>query len=295
MPVVVQMSSTTMLADLDESLRELLQSSLRDHGFDRVDIAFDAPNREWSGQLSAPTLNAFLYDLRESSDNRRRTIDERRGPNGAFDSRPPLVLECSYAITAWTRNVEDEHRLLSQALAILYAFPRLPEEVQPARLRDGSQRFPITTRVGQARGEGKSDFWSAVGGQYKASIDYIVTLTVEPGAALERGPQVRQQVVRVRDRDLPSVGTTELHRTTGLVVDASGEPQPDAWVVLPEVGRHAVTDAAGRFLFDRVPPGTHLCRARTAAGDDGEVQLTIPGAAVDVIIGPAKRAKAAKR
>ena len=83
-----------------------------------------------------------------------------------------MVMECSYAVTAWTQAVEDEHRLLSQVLSIFYAYPELPQEALNGRLANGSQAWPIKARIGQGKGE-KSDFWSAVGGQYKVSLDYV--------------------------------------------------------------------------------------------------------------------------
>ena len=92
-----------------------------------------------------------------------------------------MVMECSYAVTAWTQAVEDEHRLLSQVLAILFAYPQIPEERLNGRLVGGAQPWPIKGRIGQGKGE-KADFWSAVGGQYKVSLDYVVRLSVESGA-----------------------------------------------------------------------------------------------------------------
>ena len=80
MALVVDVPLNTMLADLDESLRTLLQRELGRHGFDNVEVAFEAPAKDWSSQLSSPTVNLFLYDLRESKDHRHRAIDERRGP-----------------------------------------------------------------------------------------------------------------------------------------------------------------------------------------------------------------------
>ncbi|MBO9533591.1 MAG: DUF4255 domain-containing protein [Solirubrobacteraceae bacterium] len=294
MTLVVDIPTNTMLADLDESLRTLLSDGLAQHGFDRVEIAFEAPNREWSGQLSSPALNLFLYDLRESTTHRHRGVDERRTEAGAQETRPPLMLDCSYAVTAWTRSVEDEHRLLSQVLAILFAFPRLPAEVLPPRLANGSQRYPITTKVGQGRGEGKSDFWTAVGGQYKASLDYVATLSVEPGTVYRRGPEVRESTIRVGDATLPrpQAKSVELHRLAGRISDAAGEPHPGAWITLPDAGRYATTDDTGRFRFDRVPPGTHRAVARTADGAEIEVELEVPGATPDLVIDGPKRKKA---
>src|SRR5215216_1131817 len=115
MALVVSVPLNTMLADLDETLRSLLKRELERHGFDGVEIAFDAPAREWSSQLSSPTVNLFLYDLRESQEDRPNEWMNERGSNGqAREVRPPMIMECSYAVTAWTHAVEDEHRLLSQ-------------------------------------------------------------------------------------------------------------------------------------------------------------------------------------
>src|SRR6476620_8382822 len=148
MALVVDVPLNTMLADLDETLRTLLRRELERHGFDGVEIAFDAPSREWSGQLSSPTVNLFLYDLRESQDARQSEWSTHHGNNGARDVRPPMMMECSYAVTAWTQAVEDEHRLLSQVLGVLFAFPEIPQERLNGRLAHGSQAFPIEARMG---------------------------------------------------------------------------------------------------------------------------------------------------
>src|SRR5207245_8217131 len=119
------------------------------------------------------------------------------------------------AVTAWTREVEDEHRLLSQVLSILYAFPVLPDDVITGTLANGSQQFPLRTRVAQARSDGGSDFWSAVGGQYKASLDYVVTVSCEAGTSLDRGPEARTQTIRLSDRAGGRGLVEEAQRTGG--------------------------------------------------------------------------------
>ena len=127
----------TMLADVDETLRTLLKRDLGRHGFDGVEIVFDAPTKEWAASLSSPTVNLFLYDVREASDRRLHEWKEQRENGQAHATRPPLRVDASYAVTGWTRAVEDEHRLLSQVLGILYAYPSFPETCSPARSRTG--------------------------------------------------------------------------------------------------------------------------------------------------------------
>jgi hypothetical protein len=283
--LVIDVPLNTMLADLDETLRVLLRRELARHGFDGVVVEFDAPSREWSGQLSAPTVDLFLYDLRESEQTRVAEWEHVVGNGGARDVRPPLTMECTYAVTAWTQAVEDEHRLLSQVLAILFAYRRLPADALHGRLANGAQRFPVEGRVGGAKSEGKADFWNAVGGQYKASLDYVVGLTVESGSVLARGPEVRTQTVVTRERTSGPSAVLELHRVGGRVTDADGAPLPGVWVTLPDTGAWAASDGAGRFRLERVPTGTHRCVARDREGREAEAQLHVPGAGVELVLG----------
>jgi Pvc16 N-terminal domain/Carboxypeptidase regulatory-like domain len=286
--LTVKVPLNTMLADLDETLRNLLREELEVHGFEGVDIAFDAPSRDWSGQLSKPTVNIFLYDLREAETLRTSEWSAVKREGRVREGRPPMVMECSYAITAWTQAVEDEHRLLSQVLAILYAYPEIPRDKLNGRLANGSQAWPIKARVGQGKGE-KSDFWSAVGGQYKVSLDYVVRLSVESGAQLERGPEVRTQTVRTRLADGPPRAILEMHRTAGRVQDKQGEPLANVWVTLPDVGSWTSSASDGRFFFNRLPAGSHRLLARTADGREAVAQLEVPGAGVDLVIDGKKK------
>jgi hypothetical protein len=290
MALVVDVPLNTMLADLDETLRVLLKRELARHGFDGVDIAFDAPARDWSSQLSNPTVNLFLYDLRESHDFRPNDWRNELSNGRRREVRPPMIMECSYAVTAWTQAVEDEHRLLSQVLGVLFAFPKLPTDVLAGRLGETAQRYAIEGRIGQPKADGKADFWSAVGGQYKASLDYVVALACESGTAYERGPEVRTQTMAPRLADGPASTITEMHRFGGKVLDADGEPQRDTWVTLPELGLFASSDAQGRFVLNRVPAGKHQLLARSRDGAEAKAEIDVPGAMLDLTVAPAKRA-----
>src|SRR5215203_3155784 len=283
----------TMLADLDESLRTLLKRELGRHGFDGVDIVFDAPTKEWAAALSSPTVNLFLYDLREATDRRVHEWKPERGNGQAVEERPPLRVEVSYAVTAWTRQVEDEHRLLSQVLAVLYAYPVLTGDVLAGPLANGTQPYPLDTKTAQGRAEDKADFWTSIGGQYKACVDYLVFLSCEPGTRFERGPEVRTATIRLRDSAGPRSSVEEFHRAGGVVTDADGEPVANAWVALPDVGLWAASDTNGRFRFAPLEPGNYSCLARTTDGREASGLLDVPGKGVELTLGAAK-AKATK-
>jgi hypothetical protein len=281
--LTVHVPLNTMLADLDETLRGLLKEELEVHGFEGVDIAFDAPSRDWSGQLSKPTVNVFLYDLREAESLRTSEWGRMTRNGRTFETRPPMVMEASYAVTAWTQAVEDEHRLLSQVLAIFFAYPEIPQGKLNGRLANGSQAWPIKARIGQGKGE-KSDFWSAVGGQYKVSLDYVVRLSVESGAMRERGPEVRTQTIRTQMTDAPKRTVLEMHRSGGKVTDKKGQPLADVWITLPDLGSWTSSRSDGEFRFDRLPPGRHRVVARTADGREADSHIEVPGAGVDLKI-----------
>jgi hypothetical protein len=279
--ISIEVPFNTMLADLDEALRSLLRSELASHGFNGVEIAFEAPSRDWSASISKPTLNLFLYDMRETTGAAAREWSEHRANGQARLERPPLRIDCTYSITAWTRAVQDEHRMLSQVLAVLLAHERLPAEVL-GKLAD--QPETILTRIGRAKADGAAEFWSALGGQYKLSLDYVVTLACDPGVTLHRGPEIRTQTVRVRDRDAPQSLATELHRAAGIVRHGDGSPAPGAWLVLPDVGAFATSEDQGRFAFTRIPPGTHRCECRAPDGSSATGEIVVPGQGLELTL-----------
>lgn len=291
MALVIDVPLNTAIADLDQALRLLLKRELDRHGFEGVDVEFDAPSREWSGKLSAPTVDLFLYDLRRAAEGQVSSgATATNGGGQRVDSQPPLRVELTYAVTAWTKAVQDEHRLLSQVLSILFSYATIPAEILDSVANAGSRLRQVETIVGLSREE-KSDFWSAVGGQYKAAIDFVVLMTIESGAMYIRGPEVRSQTVRARLSDGPARTMTELMRFGGTVADGEGEPIADAWVALPDSGRWSSTNADGRFIFDRVEPGKVRIVARTMDGRETELTVNVPGEPADLVLGARKKTK----
>lgn len=276
---VVDVPLNTAIADLDEALRLLLKRELGRHGFESVDVVFDAPSKEWSGKLTGPTVDLFLYDLREALDRASATPGERRGNGQAIIADPPLQLELTYAVTAWTKAVEDEHRLLSQVLAVLYSYSDIPAELLASN--GATTLAKAESSVGRPREE-KADFWTSVGGQYKASIDFVVQIVVESGARVVRGPEVRTTTIRTRLRDAPRATMEELHRFGGTVTDEDGRPVRGAWVALPDAGRWAATGDDGHFHFARVAAGRHRVAVRTTDGAEAEDTVSVPGPGCDL-------------
>jgi hypothetical protein len=292
MGLVIDVPLNTALADLDEGLRALLKQELEHRGFEGVDISFDAPTREWSGKLTGPTVSIYLYDLREAVEQANISGGEHRGNGRATITPPDLRLEATYAVTAWSKAVEDEHRLLSQVLAILHSYRQLPADLLDGRL---SEVGPIETVLGRPMEE-KADFWTAVGGTYKPSIDFAVRLSIASGAVFVRGPEVRTQTIRTAAIDAPRGTMVELYRFGGMIHDQDSHPIGNVWVTMPESGAWTSTDSRGRFVFDRVRPGLHRVMARTLDGTEVAATVSVPGEKADLVIqSPGEQSKAGRR
>ena len=54
-----------MISDVDEALRNLILDSLT-VSRQNVDIKYDLPSRDWASRLNRPTINLFLFDIREN-------------------------------------------------------------------------------------------------------------------------------------------------------------------------------------------------------------------------------------
>ena len=108
-------------------------------------------------------------------------------------------------------------------------------------------------------------------------------------------PQVRTQTVRTRLLDAPPRAVVEMHRSGGTVADGDGEPLRDVWIALPDSGIFASSDANGRFLFDRLPPGKHRLVARAADGREASAELAVPGALLDLVLDGGKAASGGKK
>jgi hypothetical protein len=289
MTLVVDVPLNTAIADLDEALRMLLRRELRRHGFEGVEVAFDAPSKEWSGKLTQPTVDLFLYDLREASERAQSTTNEQRANGQTLVTPPALRLELTYAVTAWTKAVEDEHRLLSQVLVTLFSYRQLPQDLGSGQSNGASSRLGKTqTSVGRPREE-KADFWTSVGGQYKASIDYVVHITIQSGARFTRGPEVRTRTLRTHLTGARGSTLEEMQTFAGTVRDSDDQPVDGAWVVLPEAGLWTATDAAGRFRLNRVHSGSHRVVVRTATGDELVATASVPGERADLVVTAPRR------
>ncbi|MBD2233309.1 DUF4255 domain-containing protein [Phormidium tenue] len=191
-----------MLQDLDSTLETLLRRDLpRNLGDQR--FSFATPFAEFID--NKPAFNLFLYDIRENLELRSNIGEiQPRGDLSAAKVRPDARVDCSYLITYWPKTASspaEEHRYLGEVMKILLRYPYLPNEVLQGSLNPNSPEPPklplkmISLRPSQLQSVG--EFWQAMGGKPKASLNCTVTLAVPVHGEPETLPLVRSRDFQV--------------------------------------------------------------------------------------------------
>jgi hypothetical protein len=191
-----------VIHEIDEVLRGVLRGGAL-AGTD-VEVAFDAPTRDWAAKRTGPTIDAYLYDIREDVNRRERGAVSVRDENGIVVKRrqPPRWFRLSYLVTAWTKRPEDEHRLLSAALTTLLRGEALPASVLTGPLAELGLTIPISVAVPPAESRSLADIWSALGGELKPSLDVVITTPIPVSPEYPAGPPVTEwSSVRIQGTD----------------------------------------------------------------------------------------------
>jgi hypothetical protein len=269
-----------MISDLDETLKQLL---IKKEAFDpaEVDISFNTPDREWSASISKPTVNFYLYDIRENHELRSTEWVIEKDQNGIATRRKnPSRIDLSYLITVWTNDIEDAHRLLWHVLLTLSRYPSLPEELLSGQL--AGQKYPIKTTAAQPDGlfKNPADFWGALDNKLKPSINYVVTLPLDLEVAFA-APLVRTKTLEFK---APDTDIERLVQVAGVVHEAGKPTQgiPRAKVVAKEARMTAETDDQGHYSFPKLTEGRHTFEVLVSGKKVKEVSVTIPSASYDL-------------
>lgn len=226
-----------MLDHVDECLERFLRSAVPLSARD-VDVAFEAPDREWVGKLNTrPTVNLFLWDIRRSTTHARAGI-ERYVEDGQSKQRLALPrVELRYLVTAWTTEHADGRALMGGLLRTFLAYSEIPAEfvVEPLQ-----QLSPLL--LGLSRSDDVVDVVRALDGQLKAALDITITTEVDTRRGQPLAAPVEEIGIAIGDLTAPG-RESRTRRVAGHVT------------VPAAVGRRVTTprgttivDSTGRFL-----------------------------------------------
>ena len=245
-----------MIHDVDESLRALVRrDAVNGSG---VEVAFDAPTKDWVARRNSPVVNLYLYDIREDTTRRQTSWEDVRDENGRVVDRrlPPRRYRLSYLVTAWTQRPEDEHRLLSALLACFVSHEYMPGELLAGSLEGEITPVLLTVALPPADDRTIADTWSAMGGELKPSLDLVVTAPMNIARSLPVGPPVLEEP---RLSVVPSESPAPDRKRPGAAKKAATDekivklpathPTPEAEAGLPdETAQAGTADQPGRRI-----------------------------------------------
>ena len=275
-----------MIYDMNEALRQLLVEELPIKNGE-VDIAFEQPGRQWSSQINRPTINFFLYDVRENLKLRgsHQWRVERLPDGTALQRRPPVKVDLHYLITAWATDSEDEHNLLGRVLLTLFRTPSLPEALLPDSLQN--QTTPVVLEVSQDENFANPvDIWSVMDNDLRPSISLTVTLTADPyeptvtplvGVRELRIGQAAKPLLQQLVDDLPA----DVFWTIGGKIQTD-KPLADVRLTLVERGIDVSIQPDGRFTIGQLRAGEYTLEVVVKKGKPKHHKITVPAPDYDL-------------
>lgn len=276
-----------MIADLDETIKKLIREDLPIKNGE-IEVSFDQPKREWSAKMTKPTINFFLFDVRENVQMRRSQFDPVGNGNLqqsiAKMKKAPHYIDCHYMLTTWATEGEDEHRLLTRTLMTLFRYPILPDHLLQGALQH--PRSPIQALIARHdKLTNPAEVWSALDNEMRPSICYTVTMALDPWTEVS-GPIVTTYTIRAGqaselplyrklDGDQPDM---ELNYIGGLVraKGKDGEPKPGLEVAIKGRGWFDTTDENGRFVLGGMPAGDYTLVVWAEKGKPKEQAISVP-------------------
>ncbi len=272
-----------MFDDMDASLAALLADGAAPQEVRTADVSFTVPDKDFAPAQA--TLDLFLHEVQENRGLRELAPTMQPLPTGGWGSeRPPLRVDCTYLVTAWSpktgaMRAAEEHRLLGRALLWLGRFPVIADQYLRGALKTPPQPFPLATSVAQTReGQSMGEFWTALGIAPRPAFSLTVTLALQPFTETETFPAVTEIQLRTGLFDEPEL--------FGRVLDSRLDGVPGAAVTLVEASRTVTADALGEFRFTAVPFGSYTLAVTGAGHPDSSRQIEYQSAmqAHDVVL-----------
>jgi hypothetical protein len=279
-----------MIADLDETIKKLLVAELPIKNGE-IDVKFDQPKREWSAKLTRPTINFFLYDVRENPTLRQHQWEKSGGGNGgslniARMKRTPYRVDCFYMLTTWASEPGDEHRLMSRCLMAFMRNPVIPDQFMVGGMQN--QPFDLPARIAaHDKLTNPAEIWSALDNEMRPTVSYIITIAIDPWTEVT-GPIVRTLTFRTGQADQlprrrvlnPEALSSEMIHIGGTVrsKEDGRQPQSGLDVAIKGTGFVDRTDADGRFTLGGLPAGEYTLVVWPEKGKPKEKKITVPAA-----------------
>ncbi len=160
-----------MIADVTETLRRRLQNEQQPQGL--FDISLSSPADEVVVPSMSPTANLFLFRVSENT----YAKNQNRLPVGTdVLQKPPLALNLYYVLTPFAEDKLDEHRVLGEAMRVLYDNAMVSGPLLSGTLENSTEELKID--LCQFSLEELTRIWNALTRPYRLSVCYEVRIVL---------------------------------------------------------------------------------------------------------------------
>lgn len=172
------MSASSVIGDVTETLQSLLVG--RQAPQRTFDVSLKSPAEETIVASMKPVVNLFLFRVVENADRKNQPWQ----PRGPFTLQyPPLTLDLFYVLTPFAEDKVDEHKVLGEAMRILYDNAIIdPADLQGSLAHSGEE---IKVDLCQFDVEDLTRIWNALSKPYRLSVCYQVRI-VDIDSLIER-------------------------------------------------------------------------------------------------------------
>ncbi len=174
-----------MFHEVDAALVQLIRDEAL--GESDVQISLDVPNRPWFAAVQQPTVNVFLYDVRENLARRDVMHEPVLDEAGRIVGRRPPALryDLYYLLSVWgAPDPALEHRVLAALLVGIGRYDVFPEDRVPEEHRElGLWHLSVASGM-------KRMMPGNFGGEMKLQAEVAITVPLPPRIPLPVGPPV---------------------------------------------------------------------------------------------------------
>lgn len=159
---------------VDESLELMLRTELP-FPHDIGDVSFDVPTSQWSGGITRPTINLYLFDISRSSVPNRAAV-RRVDADGKGERRAPQpMIELNYLVSAWVgANPLESHQLLGEVISRIAGLDLVPAEYVASGLTSSILLSFVEDDRHRAR-----DIWAGADNKLQAGFSMHCTVAAD--------------------------------------------------------------------------------------------------------------------
>lgn len=185
------MSQFKVIADISESLKEVLTQGFVETGFKTVTISTDIPKRD--NIKNKPAVNCYMYHLGFAPNYRERSqtlvsTQDRDGKPIEYFQDPPVYMYAHYVMSVWGNTPTEESLLMGLAVKTFLENAMLKDEQLKGDAFYPDDVLNVYPNL-QADYNDVLTFWRSLGEEVRPVVYYYVKFRIESD---RRSAQIRR-------------------------------------------------------------------------------------------------------